>query len=141
MGDPRIETARKLFEAWSSGDADAPAEYLTEDAVLHDIVGGTHEGWPAIRAFFAAGLKHWPDLVLLPDEYWTNERGVALRWVMLATVTDDRFGAETRGKKWSSDGMTWLVFENDGAGPRVSREVDYHDSGAVPKSLGLPTKR
>ncbi len=29
--------------------------------------------------------------------------------------------------------MTWLVFDGD----RVSREVDYHDSGAVAKSLGI----
>jgi hypothetical protein len=29
--------------------------------------------------------------------------------------------------------MTYLVFEGD----KVVREVDYHDSGAVPRSLGL----
>ena len=38
--DPRIELARDLFAAWSSGDADRPAAYLAEDAVLYDIVGG-----------------------------------------------------------------------------------------------------
>ncbi len=88
MGDPRIDIARKLFAAWSSGDADAPQPYLTDDAVLHDIVGGTHTGWPAIRAFFAQGLVHWPDLVLLPEQFWTNDEGVALTWTMSATVPD-----------------------------------------------------
>ena len=132
--DPRITLARDLFAAWSSGDADAPAAYMHPDATLYDIVGGEHVGWPAIRAFFANGLVRWPDLVLLPDEYWTNERGVALRWVMSATVSDPAmFGADAVGKKWSSEGMTWLVVE-DG---QVTREVDYHDRGAMTKSLGI----
>ncbi len=131
--DPRIGVARALFEAWSSGDADAPAPYMHDDAVLYDIVGGEHSGWPAIRDFFAKGLEKWADLVLAPDEYWTNESGVALRWVMTATVPDDTFGPEHKGRQWRSEGMTYLVFDGD----RVAREIDYHDSGAVAKSLGL----
>lgn len=131
--DSRIDVARKLFAAWSSGDADAPAPFMHDDAVLYDIVGGEHQGWPAIRQFFAAGLEKWGDLVLDPEEFWTNERGVALTWVMTATVPDDRFGAEHQGKQWRSEGMSYLVFGGD----RVAREIDYHDSGAVPRSLGL----
>jgi steroid delta-isomerase-like uncharacterized protein len=131
--DARIGVARALFEAWSSGDADAPAAFMHDDAVLYDIVGGEHTGWPAIRAFFAQGLEKWSDLVLAPDEYWTNESGVALRWVMTATIPDDTFGPEQKGRKWSSEGMTYLVFDGD----RVAREIDYHDSGAVRRSLGL----
>jgi hypothetical protein len=89
-------------------------------------------GWPAIRAFFAKGLEKWDDLVLAPEQYWTNDDGVALSWLMTATVTDDRFGADQIGKTWSSEGMSFLVFEGD----KVKREVDYHDSGARAKSLG-----
>ena len=133
-GTTRIELAGQLFAAWSSGDPDAPEPFLTADTVLYDIVGGEHGGWPAIRAFFAAGVKAWPDLVLAPDEFWTNERGVALRWVMTASVSDERFGAEHVGKQWRSEGMSWLVYdEND----RVTREVDYHDRNAIPRSLGI----
>lgn len=133
MDDPRIQIAEELFAAWSSGDADAPAQYLAPDAVLYDIVGGEHQGWPAIREFFAKGIERWPDLALIPDEYWVNDNGVALRWIMSATVADDALGPEAKGKTWRSEGMTWLVF----AGDTVVREVDYHDSGAVAKSLGL----
>ena len=132
--DPRIQLARDLFAAWSSGDADAPAPYLHEDAVLADIVGGEHSGWPAIRAFFQYGLDRFPDLVLLPEKFWTSDDGVALTWVMSATVTDataERFGAANLGKKWSSPGMTFLEIV-DG---KVAREVDYHDSGAPANSL------
>jgi steroid delta-isomerase-like uncharacterized protein len=133
MDDSRISIADQLFAAWSSGDADAPAEFMAPDAVLYDIVGGEHQGWPAIRAFFATGLEHWPDLALIPDQYWVNDTGVALSWVMSATVQDDSLGADAKGKKWRSEGMTWLVFDGD----KVVREVDYHDSGALAKSLGL----
>lgn len=132
--DSRIQLASDLFAAWSSGDADAPAASLHDDAVLHDIVGGTHEGWPAIRAFFANGLERFSDLTLVPDQFWTSDDGVALTWVMSATVTEAtaaRFGAEHLGRRWSSDGMTWLRIA-DGL---VVREVDYHDAGAPAASL------
>jgi steroid delta-isomerase-like uncharacterized protein len=134
MSDPRIDLARDLFAAWSSGDPDAPQPFLHDDAVLYDIVGGEHQGWPAIRAFFARGVQTWPDLVLAPEQYWTSDDGVALSWVMTATVTDataGRLGEANVGKQWRSEGMTWLRIV-DG---KVAREVDYHDSGAVMRSL------
>jgi len=129
--DPRIDTVRKIFAAWSSGDADAPEQYFHPDAVLDDIEGGAHHGWPAIRAFFAAGLVGAPDLELIPEKFWTNETGVALTWTMSATVTHDRFGPQARGKKWSSPGMSFLEFDGD----KVRLEVDYHTRSQVTKSL------
>jgi ketosteroid isomerase-like protein len=132
--DPRIQLAHDLFAAWSSGDADAPEPFLHPDAVLADIVGGTHTGWPAIRAFFAVGLQQFPDLTLIPEKYWTSDDGVALSWTMSATVdaaSSARFGAEHIGQRWSSPGMTYLEIV-DG---KVTREVDYHDSGAPVASL------
>lgn len=137
-GVPEIAIARRLFEAWSSGDADAPAAFLAENAVLYDVVAGEPKtGWPAIRAFFAGGLQVWPDLKLIPQQYWTNDKGVALTWVMSATVNDDRFGPEQRGKQWRSEGMSYLEF----AGDKIIREVDYHHGGAVPRSLGVGDAR
>ena len=65
MSDARIQLATDLFAAWSSGNPDAPEPYLHPDAVLYDIVGGEHQGWPAIRAFFAQGIVVWPDLALI----------------------------------------------------------------------------
>ena len=134
MSDWRIDLARDLFAAWSSGDPDAPEQFLHADAVLYDIVGGEHQGWPAIREFFARGVQVWPDLVLAPEQYWTSDDGVALSWVMSATVTEasaGRLGEANVGKKWRSEGMTWLrIVEGE-----VAREVDYHDSGAVARSL------
>lgn len=126
--------ARDLFAAWSSGDADAPEQFLHPDAVLYDIVGGEHSGWPAIRDFFAAGIRVWPDLALVPDQLWTSDDGVALSWVMSATVGEtgaERLGAQHLGRQWRSEGMSWLRITAGG----VSREVDYHDSGAVARSL------
>jgi ketosteroid isomerase-like protein len=102
--------------------------------VLDDIVGGCHRGWPTIRAFFAQGLAAWPDLVLAPEQYWTSDDGVALSWLMTATVTEAgsaRVGTEYIGKQWRSRGMSSLHIV-DG---KVAREVDYYDSAAVLKSL------
>ena len=72
-GQAEIEIAKKLFAAWSSGNVDDAAEFLTEDAVLHDIVEGSDKvGWPAIRAFFGFALKVSPDLVLEPNAFWVS---------------------------------------------------------------------
>jgi ketosteroid isomerase-like protein len=96
--DDRIALVEELFTAWSSGDPDAPRTYLTEDAVLDDVIGGVYRGWPAIRAYFARGLASWPDLRLEPTgEWWSRDDGLAFTWVMSATVADDRFGPGTAG--------------------------------------------
>ena len=58
----RIQIVTKLFAAWSSGDVDAPQQYMTDDAILWDSVGGLKEGWPAIREYFGHGLERYPDL-------------------------------------------------------------------------------
>jgi ketosteroid isomerase-like protein len=133
-GHAEIEIAKKLFTAWSSGDPDAPAEFLTDDAVLHDIVAGHDKvGWPAIREFFQGALTISPGVVLEPNAFWVNDDGVAVRWHMSATVRSDMFGPEHNGKTWHSDGMSTLEFRGD----KVCREVDYHHGGAVLRSLGI----
>ena len=54
---------------------------------------------------------------------------------MSATVTNLRyFGEAFVGRKWTSEGMSWLVID---AG-KIRLEVDYHDSAAALRSLGLP---
>ena len=134
----RIELATKLFEAWSSGDADAPAQYFDPDGMLEDVVAGEepHKGWPAIRAFFAPATTVMPDLALIPDEFWVNEKGVALTWVMSATITEATAagygGEENIGKKLDSKGMTYLEFNEEN---KVIYEMDYHHGGAATRSL------
>jgi ketosteroid isomerase-like protein len=133
-GEKEIEIARALFGAWSSGEADAPARYLTDDAVLYDVVEGSEKvGWPAIRVFFANSLKIFPDLVLAPIDFWTNDRGVALSWKLTSTLRKETFGPDHEGKQFESDGMSSLEFR-DG---KVCREVDYHHGGALQRALGI----
>ena len=134
MSDSRVDIARQLFAGWSSGDPDAPERLMTPDAVLHDVASGTFEGWPAIRAFFASGLARWDDLSLVPDEFWTNEGGIALHYEMSATVRDPTiYGPEHVGRKWSVGVMSYLRFDGD----RVCYEADFHDRGARARSLGI----
>jgi hypothetical protein len=128
----RIEVATALFAAWSSGDVDAPRQYLTEEPVLWDSVGGLKEGWPAIREYFGHGLERYPDLELVPTgEFWARPDGLALQWQMSASVIDDSMGAEHVGKRWVVPGLSFLVFD----GLTVAAEYDYHDKGARQRSL------
>jgi ketosteroid isomerase-like protein len=132
--DQRIDVAKKLFAGWSSGDADAPERHMTPDAVLDDMASGKFEGWPAIREFFGKGLARWDDLQLLPDEFWANDDGLAVHYVMSATVKDPTiFGAEHVGKKWSVEVMSYLRFDGD----RVCYEADFHSPNGRARSLGI----
>jgi hypothetical protein len=127
-----VQRAGELFAAWSSGNADAPRRFLTEDAVLDDVIGGAHHGWPAIRAYFQRGLDRYPDLALVPTgDFWHRDDGVALTWVMSASVTDDSLGSDAIGLRWQAPGMSYLVFDGD----LVAREVDYHDHGSRDRSV------
>lgn len=128
----RIEVAKALFAAWTSGDVDAPREFLTDNPVLWDSIGGLKEGWAAIREYFGQGLERYPDLTLVPTgEFWARPDGLALQWNLGATVIDDSLGAEHLGKKWSAPGLSFLVFD----GLKVAAEYDYHDKGARQRSL------
>lgn len=132
LAKAREKTVTALFAAWSSGDLDAPRQYLTGDPVLEDSVGGRYEGWPAIRAYFGHGLERYPDLVLEPTgEFWHREDGLALTWTMSATQTEPTLGEEYVGKRWTVPGMSLVVFDGD----LVAVEVDYHDGGARLRSL------
>jgi len=134
MTDNRIGIAQRLFAGWSSGDPDAPKPYMTPDAVLDDMASGRFEGWPAIREFFGRALAKWDDLQLLPDEFWLNDDGLAVHYVMSATVKDPAiFGDEHVGKKWSVEVMSYLRFEGD----RVCYEADFHSPSGRTRSLGI----
>ena len=130
----RIDVARQLFAAWSSGDPDAPEPLFTPDGVLDDVASGTVVGWPAIRAFFARGLTRTSELRLEPDDFWANESGLAVHYVMSGEVVlPDSYGAEYVGRRWSVPCMSYLRFDGD----RVCYEADFHDKGARAKSLGI----
>ncbi len=134
MSDQQIDIARGLFAAWSSGDADAPERFWAPDGVLFDVASGRFDGWPEIRAFFARGLGRTRNLTLIPDEFWINDSGLAVHYVMSADIINpDTFGPEFVGRRWSVEAMSFLRFDGD----RVCYEADYHDKGARAKSLGI----
>lgn len=131
----RIEIATGLFEAWSSGDPDAPEPFWAPDGVLDDVASGVFEGWPAIRTFFAGGLRRTSNLTLVPTEFWANDGGLALHYLMSGDVVrPESFGPEFVGRRWSVPCMSYLRFDGD----RVAYEADFHDKGARAVSLGIP---
>ena len=135
LAEARVAVAGRLFAAWSSGDVDAPRAHLADDAVLFDIIGGEHRGWSAIRSYFQHGLDRYPDLALVPTgDYWARPDGLAMLWVMSGTQRDDSLGVDAVGKRWSAEGLSYLIFD----GLTVVREADYHDKGSRERSLRGP---
>jgi hypothetical protein len=121
VGQAEIEIARKLFEeGWCGENADAPLAFMTEDAVMRDILGHPEplRGHEQIRNFWTAvagGLR------VLPEEIYANEQGVALSWMAYIRIPDDSRGPENKGKWLCGEGMSRLEFR-DG---KVSLEIDY----------------
>ncbi len=119
--EERIELARRLFEeGWSGGKAESPLPFLTEDAVMRDILGHPEamRGHEAIKAFFspvAAALK------VMPEEYFVSDGGVSLTWMAYIEIMDDNHGPENKGRFLCGEGMSRLEYR-DG---KVSLEIDY----------------
>jgi hypothetical protein len=133
--DRRIDIATRLFtDGWSAGDPDAPEQFWVPDGTLDDVASGKFEGWPAIRAFFANGLTRTRNLTLAPDEFWVNDDGLAVHYMMSGEVVRaESYGEEYVGRRWSVPVMSYLRFDGD----RICYEADFHDKGARAKSLGI----
>ena len=86
------------------------------------------------RHFVEKALSRCIDLALTPTgDFWARPDGLAMLWVMTGTQSDDSLGAAARGRTWSAEGLSYLVFD----GLRVVREADYHDKGSRARSLGV----
>ena len=119
--EERIELARRIFEeGWSGGTPESPLPFLTEDAVMRDILAHPEamRGHDAILAFFSPVA---PVLKVMPEEYFVNERGVSLTWMAYIEIRDDSHGPENKGRFLCGEGMSRLEFR-DG---KVSLEIDY----------------
>ena len=86
MGDRELEVARRLFEeGWSGGHPEAPLPFLTDDAVMRDILGHPEamRGHAQIVEFFGPVAKH---LRVWPEEYFLSDDGIALTAVDVANL-------------------------------------------------------
>ncbi len=116
---PRSRSRRGSSPPGAAGIADAPAEFLTDDAVLHDIVAGKRQGGLARHPRVLRQRAH--DLARTscssPNAFWVNDTGFAVRWHDERHAPGEMFGPEVAGRKWHS-----------------RRDVDAR----VPRRQGLP---
>lgn len=131
---PLSDLVDELFTAWSSGDPDQVGEHFRPDAALWDSVNGWFRGWNEIRALYVASLERWDDLATRATRFWSADGGsIAFTWTMSGRVSDDRFGADYRGRLATFDGMAHITFA-DGL---VLEEIEYFDRAGAASSLGL----
>ncbi len=121
VGEAEIEIARRLFEeGWSGDIAESAVPFLTDDIVMRDILGHPEalRGHADIVDFVrpVAG-----SLRVMPEEYFVNERGVALTWMAYIHIDNDQHGADNKGRWMCGEGMSRLEFSGD----KVCLEIDY----------------
>jgi hypothetical protein len=139
--EEKIALARAMFDAWSyRGGGEAIVKVAHPEMELLDLHIGLLKGHEQLVPAVTNAIKMWPDMDYELERFWVNESGVAVNWVMKATVTPalaEKYGAENVGREWRSPGMSYLDMK-DGL---VVKEFDHYDPGGVRRSLGLHKRR
>ncbi len=119
--EERIEVARRLFEeGWSGDTAESALPFLTDDIVMRDILGHPEalNGHGDIVNFVRAVAG---SLKVMPEEYFLNERGLALTWMAYIHIDNEQHGADNKGRWMCGEGMSRLEFRSG----KVCLEIDY----------------
>ncbi len=133
MTDPRFLIIKEYFE--NMGHRGMPLtqnkrldELVHPDITVHDLDLGGFKGIVGWKEYNERCIRAWPDLYYpVDDEYWVNDRGVAVTWRMEATMTPYRAKKhgleEFIGVRWSVRGMSRFTFQ-DGL---IKDEQDFYD--------------
>ncbi len=117
-----VAVIRKFIETWSSLDADALAEFFTEDGVYHNMPTEPVTGKENVRNFIKAFLSTWT------ETHWEILNLLGSGDVVFAERLD-----RTRTTQGDVDLPCLGVFEMEGGRIKVWR--DYFDMGTYMKAM------
>ena len=73
------EVVKKWVDTFNQGDADALAEFYTQDAINHQVANEPIEGKEAIRGMFAAEFSN-ADMVCIIENIFEDGNWAILEW-------------------------------------------------------------
>jgi steroid delta-isomerase-like uncharacterized protein len=129
-GKGRTVVAEKWIAAWNSHDPDKMLPVFTDDVYYEDVAyGEVSRGHAELRKFAASEFEAVPDLELkLVRASIQGDHGT-IEWSFSGT---DK-GVYKTGKKFTVRGVS-VIDVRDG---KISRSLDFYDSGTIMRQVGV----
>jgi len=111
--------------AWSSGDVERIASYLTHDCVFENVGGGTvHCGQEELKSFARTTFKAIPDFKIELKSLFIAGDWAGAEWIQSGAHAGDFPGLPATGKKFSVPGASIIQLQEG----KIKREAIYFDS-------------
>jgi len=134
MGTDVERMLRDYAAAWSSGDVERVASFLTDDCVIENLGGGTvYRGQEEIKAWVRDNFAAIADLKIEVQSLFVAGDWAGGEWIQSGTYTGEIAGVEVTGKHFSGRGAS--IFElREG---KIRREALYWDTLSFERQLGV----
>jgi steroid delta-isomerase-like uncharacterized protein len=129
-GNPAPSAAEAWIAAWNSHDVAKWATYFTSDIYYEDVTfAEINRGSEEAKKFASEFFEAVPDLKLELEGSSVEGAHGSIQWIL--TGTDK--GIYKTGKKFKVRGVSIITIKNG----KISRSLDYYDSGAIMKQVGV----
>lgn len=129
-GDSNLPVGEKWIAAWNSHNPDKMLPLFTDDIFYEDVAfGAANHGKAEVRKFAADEFDAVPDLELKLLRADIRGGHGTIEWVFSGT---DK-GIYKTGKKFSVRGVSVI----DVRGGKILRNLDFYDSGAIMRQVGV----
>jgi steroid delta-isomerase-like uncharacterized protein len=120
--------------AWSSGDVEKIASFLTDDCVFENVGGGTvYRGHEELEAFARDTFASIPDFKIEVKSFFVAGDWVGAEWIQSGTYTGELVGIEVIGKNFSGRGASIIELHKG----KIRREAIYWDALSFLRQLGV----
>jgi len=125
---------RDYAAAWSSGDVEKVASFLTDDCVIENLGGVTvYRGQEEIKAWVRDNFATIPDLKIEVQSLFVAGDWAGAEWIQSGTYTGEVDGVEVTGKQFSGRGAS-IIELHEG---KIRREAIYWDELSLLRQLGV----
>ncbi len=122
--------AKEWIAGWNSHDPDKLLPLFTADIFYEDVAfGQANHGTAELRKFIASEIEAVPDLEIKLLRASVHNGHGTIEWAFSGT---DK-GVYKTGKKFSVRGVSVI----DLHGGKISRNLDFYDSGAIMREVGI----
>jgi steroid delta-isomerase-like uncharacterized protein len=134
MGTDVERMLRHYAAAWSSGDVEKVASFLTDDCVMENLGGGTvYRGKEGVKGFARDTFATIPDYKVEIKSLFLAGDWVSVEWIQSGTYTGEVGGKEVADKKFSGRGASIIELREG----KIRREALYWDTLSFRRQLGV----
>jgi len=125
---------RDYAAAWSSGDVEKVASFLTDDCVIENLGGGMiYRGQEEIKAWVRDNFASIPDFKIEVKSLFVAGDWAGAEWIQSGTYTGEVAGVEVTGKEFSGRGASIIELREG----KIRREAIYWDELSFLRQLGV----